>query len=139
MAVRAQTEQDVTAIKQLGEEYFKAANAGDVDRCVATMAPDVVVMAPGRPSIVGVEAVRGLSSNYHATYEVEYRLVYDEIEVAGELAFARSTALGTRKSRSDGRIEMVAWRNLWVLKRQNDGKWKFWRIIFNSAIPPEEK
>ncbi len=137
MAFSAHTAKDVSAIKQLGEEYFKAANAGDVDRCVATMAPDVVVMAPDRPTIVGAEALRALSSNYHATYEVEYRLVYDEIEIAGDLAFARSTALGTRKSRSDGRIEMVAWRNLWVFRRQIDGNWNFWRIIFNSAIPPE--
>jgi hypothetical protein len=28
-------------------------------------------------------------------------------------------------------------KNLWIVKRQADGEWKFWRIMFNSSIPPQ--
>jgi len=128
-------ENDVAEITALGEEYFNATNLGDASRCLATMAPDVVIMPPDRPSIVGRDELHRLPSEYHARFELSYRLVYDEVEVTGDLAFARANVTGTRKSRSDGGVEALQWRNLWVLKRQPDGEWKFWRIIFNSAIP----
>ncbi|HVP51941.1 MAG TPA: DUF4440 domain-containing protein [Terriglobales bacterium] len=133
-AVRT-ADSDVNAIKALGEEYFRAANAGDTDRCIATMARDVIIMPPDRLSISGIDQLRRLSSDYHAAYEVEYKLVYDEVEIAGEIAFVRATATGTRKSRMDGTVERVAWRNLWILRRQPDGTWKFWRIMFNTPTP----
>jgi len=46
------TDDDVKAIKKLGEEFFAGVNAEDLDRRMATMDPDVVIMPPGRPSIV---------------------------------------------------------------------------------------
>ena len=127
---------DVRQIRELGEEYFNATNLGDANRCLATMAPDVVIMPPDRPSIAGREELHRLSSDYHAKFELSYNLVYDEVEVTGDLAFARATVSGTRKSRSDGSVEALQWRNLWVFRRQPGGKWKFWRIMFNSATPP---
>ena len=131
---QATADDDVKAIKKVGEEYFEATNVGDPDRCMATMAPDVIIMPPERPSIVGKEQLRRLSHDYHTTFELKYLLVYDEVEVTGDLGFARATVTGTRTSRSDGRVEKLVWRNLWIVKRQADGKWKFWRIMFNSAI-----
>jgi len=131
---QATTDDDVKAIKKVGEEYFEATNVGDPDRCMATMAPDVIIMPPERPSIVGKEQLRRLSHDYHTTFELKYLLVYDEVEVTGDLGFARATVTGTRTSRSDGSVEKLVWRNLWIVKRQADGKWKFWRIMFNSAV-----
>ena len=126
---------DVRAIKAIGEEYFEATNLGDANRCMATMAPDVVIMPPDRPSIMGKEVLRRLSLDYHSKFKLNYNLVYDEVLVKGDWAFARATANGTRTALSDGSVEKLLWRNLWILKRQADGKWKFWRIIFNSAGP----
>lgn len=131
---QATTDDDVKAIKKVGEEYFEATNVGDPDRCIATMAPDVIIMPPGRPSIFGKEQLRRLSHDYHTTFELKYHLVYDEVEATGDFGFARTTVTGTRTSRSDGSVEKLVWRNLWIVKRQDDGKWKFWRIMFNSAV-----
>jgi ketosteroid isomerase-like protein len=83
MDTNATTDGDVKAIKRLGEEYFAATNAGDPDRCWAVMATDVIIMPPDRPSIVGKGEIRRLSHDYHATYELNYTLVYDEAEMAG--------------------------------------------------------
>ena len=134
----ATTDDDVKAIKKLGNEYFEAANAGNPDRCVATMASDVIIMPPNRASIVGTEQLRRLSHDYHATFELKYELVYDEVETTGDLGFARTTVTGTRTAKSDGSVEKLVWRNLWIVKRQADGKWKFWRIMFNSNNPPSQ-
>jgi ketosteroid isomerase-like protein len=137
MNPQTNSDDDVEAIRALGNEYYAAANVGDVNRCNATMAPDVIVMPPERASIIGIDEVRRASSEYHATHEVSYNLIYDEITVCGDIAVARSTATGTRSLRSDGGIENLLWRNLWVLKRQPDGTWKFWRIMFNRPSPAE--
>jgi len=136
MKPHTRLDDDVTAINALGHEYFEAAGACDVSRCCATMAPDVIVMPPGRPSIIGVDELRQLSADYHSQYEVKYSLAYDEITVVGDVAVARATATGSRVSRSDARVETLLWRNLWILKRQPDGRWKFWRIMFNSPETP---
>jgi uncharacterized protein (TIGR02246 family) len=125
------TNTDVGAIKQLGEEYFAATNAGNAERCIATMAPDIVIMPPDRPTIFGHEQLRALAHDYHATYDLKYSLVFDEVESHGNWGFARVSVGGTRTAKSDGAIEQLSWRNVWIVKKQSDGHWKFWRIIFN--------
>ena len=137
MDTNATTDDDVKAIKKLGEEFFAGVNAEDLDRRMATMDPDVVIMPPGRPSIVGKEEIRRLSHDYSDTYEEKCSLVYDEVETAGHWGFARATVSATRTSKSGGGVEKMTLKNLWIVKRQADGEWKFWRIMFNSAMPPQ--
>ena len=48
MNTNATTADDVNAIKKLGEEFFAGVNAEDLDRRMATMGSDVVIMPPGR-------------------------------------------------------------------------------------------
>jgi uncharacterized protein (TIGR02246 family) len=137
MDTNATTEDDVKAIKKLGEEFFAGVNAEDLDRRMATMDSDVVIMPPGRPSIVGKEEIRRLSQDYAETYEEKCSLVYDEVEAAGHWGFARATVSATRTSKSGGGVEKMSLKNLWIFKRQADGEWKFWRIMFNSTISPQ--
>lgn len=122
---------DEIAIKQLGEEYFAATNAGSAERCIATMAPDVVIMPPERPIIFGHEQLRALAHGYHATYDLSYSLMFDEVETHGDWGFVRATVSENRTAKSDGTIEQLSWRNVWIVRKQSDGHWKFWRIIFN--------
>jgi uncharacterized protein (TIGR02246 family) len=136
MDTNATTDDDVKAIEKLGEEFFAGVNTEDLDRRMATMDPDVVITPPGRPSIVGKEEIRRLSHEYSATYEEKCSLVYDEVETAGHWGFARATVSATRTSKSGGGVEKMSLNNLWIVKRQADGAWKFWRIMFNSSIPP---
>ena len=118
-------------------EFFAGVNAEDLDKRMATMDSDVVIMPPDRPSIVGKEEMRRFSRDYSATYEEKCSLVYDEVETAGHWGFARATVSATRTSRAGGVVEKVSLKNLWIVKRQADGEWKFWRIMFNSTISPQ--
>jgi ketosteroid isomerase-like protein len=127
---------DAEAIKKVGEEFFAGVNAGDLDRRMATMDRDVIIMPPNRPPIVGKEEVRRLSREYAATFEEKCSLAYDEVEVSGHWGYVRATVTGIRRHKSGGGIENLSLKNLWIVKRQPDGDWKFWRIIFNSANPP---
>lgn len=134
--MKATTHDDVEAIRRLGEEFFAAVNAGDLDRRMATMAPDVIIMPPDRPSILGKEDIRRLSQDYHARFEEKCTLAYDEIETAGDWGYVRATVTALRLSKATGGVERVSMKNLWIVKRQADGEWKFWRIMFNYDHPP---
>ena len=138
MDTKATTDDAVKAIKKVGEEFFAGVNAGDLDRRMATMDPDGIIMPPDRPSIVGKEEIRRLSHDYSATFEEQCSLVYDEVETAGDWGFARATVTGTRTSKSSGGVDKVSLKNLWIVKRQADGSWRFWRIMFNSSSPLPE-
>ena len=46
MDTNATTDDDVKAIKKLGEEFFAGVNAGDLDRRMATMDPEVLPFTP---------------------------------------------------------------------------------------------
>ena len=137
MNTNATSDDDVIAIKKLGDEFFAGVNTGDLDRRMSTMAPDAIIMPPDRPSVVGKEEIRRASRNYSTTYEEKCSLIYDEVETAGNWGFARATVTGTRTSKSDGGVEQVSLQNLWILKKQADGTWKFWRIMFNSTVSPQ--
>lgn len=123
--------EDVEAIKKVGEEFFAGTNAGDLDRRMATMSPDAIIMPPDRPCIVGKEEIRRLSRAHQSSFEEKCTLAYEEIEVAGNLGFVRATVIATKMSKAGGGVEKLSLRNLWILKRQSDGDWKFWRIMFN--------
>ncbi len=140
MGTNSTTHDEIEAIKKVGEDFFAGTNAGDLDRRMATMAPDAIIMPPNRPPIVGKEEIRRLSQVYQAMFEEKCILAYDEVEMAGNWGFVRATVNATRTSRSSGGVEKVSLKNLWIVKRQADGKWKFWRIMFNSNNPlPESR
>lgn len=135
MSTSAATDEDMQAIRKLGEEFFAGVAAADLDRRMATMDPDAVIMPPDRPSIVGKEEIRRLSHDYSAVFQEKCSVVYDEVETAGPWGFVRATVTGTRTYKSGGGVENVNLKNLWIVKRQADGQWKFWRIMFNSTPP----
>ena len=133
MNARATANDDLQAIRKLGEEFFSAVAAADLDRRMATMDPDAVIMPPDRPSIVGKEEIRRLSYDYSAVFQEKCSVVYDEVETVGDWGFVRATVTGTRTYKSGGGVENVSLKNLWIVKRQADGQWKFWRIMFNNT------
>jgi len=136
MNAKATTHDDVEAIKRVGEEFYAAVNVGDLDRRMATMAPDAIIMPPDRPAIHGKEEMRRLSQDYQAKFEEKCTLAYDEIETAGNWGYVRATVTATRLSKAGGGVEKFSLKNLWIVKRQADGEWKFWRIMFNYNPPP---
>lgn len=138
MDTKAKINDDVKAIRKVGEEFFAGVNTGDLERRMATMEPDVVIMPPDRPSIVGTEELWRLSRDYAATFDEKCSVAYTEIEIAGDWGFAQATVTGTRTSKADGVVEPVDLKNLWIFKRHAGGEWKFWRIMFNRVSPSPE-
>ena len=126
------TTEDETQIAALLERYETALNASDVDAVVELYAPDGVFMPSSAPTAEGAEQVRATYEFVFSTIKLAIRFSIDEIEVHGDLAFARTGSKGTVKILADGTSAPEENRELFVFEKQG-GEWKIARYIFNKT------
>ena len=113
--------------------------AVDTEKLLALRTDDVVYLAPGRPPLVGKDAVRKYLEEIRqqlANWDmVGFEENWQEVQVAGDFAFQWGT-VNIRAKQEGERRESAAARNVMqVLKRQADGSWKIARAIWNIQAP----
>ena len=123
-------EADVEAIKSLSDEIMKAYNEGDLEALTAIVAEDVVFMPPGKPALIGKEAMR----NWHDfdKISIDVNITVEEVQVLGDWAFMRNIWIGTVTQKEGGEKFELNNKSLILLRRQTDGTWKLSHTIFNS-------
>ena len=135
---------DESALRNLDDQWSKAAGAKDVDKTVSYYAGDAIVMPPNSPMATGKEPIRaiwkgmlgapGFSGGWKST-KVEVARSGDLGYVVGTYEFTENDAAG--KPMTDRGKYVEVW------KKQADGNWKCVADIFNSdlplAAPPEKK
>jgi len=123
-------EADVEAIKSLSDEIMKAYNEGDLEVLMAIVAKDVVFMPPGKPALIGKEAIR----NWHDFDKISFdvNITVEEVQVLGDWAFMRDIWIGTVTQKEGGEKFELNNKSLILLRRQTDGTWKLSHTIFNS-------
>jgi ketosteroid isomerase-like protein len=95
---------------------------------------DVVVLAPGRPDIVGKAAWREvLASSLPEEGDMKLRFDTEELSIDGNLAYERGTYL-VEITTGDGLMQIEG-RHIHIFLRQRDGSWKGWRLMENSSDP----
>jgi uncharacterized protein (TIGR02246 family) len=102
---------------------------GDVAKLISLVTADVLVKAPGSPPILGINALeQALTAFLEGHSEtVEYEVA--EVEVSGQLAFARISESARILSRSGSKASSVKGMHLTILRRQPDGEWLLARDI----------
>ena len=125
-------ERDRAAIRQLGQDWVDAVHHGDVDRLLDLVTDDVVFLPHNAPSIVGRAAVEQSYRAVFAAFEVEQTFAPEEIQVGGDWAFVRGTDAIELKPRAGGDPIVVRGRGISILRRVEDGSWKFARGITNT-------
>ena len=126
---------DRAAIQQLGQDWVEAVHHGDVDRLLDLVTDDAVFMPHNAPSIVGRVAVEQAYRAVFAAFEVDQTFAPEEIQVGGGWAFVRGTDAIEMKPRAGGDPVVVRGRGISILRRVEDGSWKFARGITNTASP----
>jgi uncharacterized protein (TIGR02246 family) len=131
------SEADVAAITAVFAEFDAAMAAGDQDRMLALYADDVVAMPPDMPPHVGVEALRASMEGYFDQYTFELTSQVEEVQVAGDIAFAVVSWSDAVTPKAGG--EVVRSQGMWlvVLQRQADGSWKSWREMYSTYEPAD--
>ncbi len=126
------TNHDQAQIALLLDRYETALNASDVDAVLELYAPDGVFMPSSGPTAEGADQVRATYEFVFSTIQLAIRFSIDEIEVYGDLAFARTGSKGTVRILADGTSAPEANRELFVLEKHR-GEWKIARYMFNKS------
>jgi ketosteroid isomerase-like protein len=125
---------DAAVIRELLETIAADFNARRYDDMLGHYQDDVVVLAPGRPDIVGKAAWREvLASSLPEEGDMKLRFDTEELSIDGNLAYERGTYL-VEITTGDGLMQIEG-RHIHIFLRQRDGSWKGWRLMENSSDP----
>ena len=124
--------EDQTQIAALLDRYETALNASDVDAVLELYAPDGVFMPSSAPTAEGADQVRASYEFVFSTIQLAIGFSIDEIEVHGDLAFARTGSTGTVRILADGTSAPEENRELFIFEKQR-GEWKIARYMFNKT------
>ena len=134
----AQEEADIQAIHRMYEQWDEAANADDDVANVLRVTDDIIWMESNRPAIVGkdalLEAFQSSSEDY--SYQ-DMKTVVEEIRLAGDWAYVRSSYSATMVPKDGGDPSPQIGKIVDILERQSDGSWKMARDMYNSDLPLE--
>lgn len=122
------------AIEALLNAYETALNASDTKAILLLYAEDGVFMPSEAPSSIGLAAIKGAYDFVFSQIKLNIQFFIDEIEIHGDLAFARTISRGTTDVLAAGINVPEENRELFILKKEA-GSWKIARYIFNKMKP----
>ena len=128
---------DEQAIRKLTEDWLAAVRAKDIPRLAGMVTDDAVFLPPGFPPIRGKQAVKTMYETFFPQFSsVEQTVSLEEVQVAGDWAFAWGTEQFTLVPRAGGAPIEMQGKGMSILSRQPDDSWKFARGINNSLPKP---
>ena len=125
-------ENEKTAIEQLLFSYRDALNASDTGKVLPLYTANGVFMPSNAPTAVGQDQVKDAYDFVFKNIQLKIEFFIDEIEVHGDLAFARTTSKGTTLIHATGQTVPEGNRELFVLQKDK-GQWKISRYMFNKV------
>ena len=128
-----------SAIRAVMASYNDALNRGSTDAALMLYAEDGVFMAPYSQSAVGKEAVR---KAYDAVFsELKFDVKFSIAELvmmAPNWAYVRTSSAGTTGRASTGKTTAEANQELFIFRKDGDGKWRIARYSFSPTNPPTD-
>jgi len=126
---------DIKAVRALLDQHIAAMNSSDAAAVAATYADDGIEMPPNEPPAEGRQAIQARLEAVIKGNAVKLEAMPLEAQVAGDWAYGRGnyTTSVTPKS---GKPMVESGKYLSIARRQPDGSWKSYRLIWNSNNPP---
>jgi uncharacterized protein (TIGR02246 family) len=121
------TEQE-SAIDALFAEWRAAFQRKDVDGVMALLTKDYLLWAAGNEAM-GSEQLKPRLAAALATFDVEPSYEREERVVSGDLAFERGWDVQHITPRNGGAAITQRQRVFMILRREQDGRWRFARGI----------
>jgi uncharacterized protein (TIGR02246 family) len=117
--------------------YNSALNASDTNAVMPLYADDGVFMPAFSPSAVGVEAVRKAYDAVFAAIKLTVKFDIAEIvELSQNWVFARTNSAGTTLNHATGATTAEGNQELFIFRKDGDGKFKIARYSFSPTKPP---
>ncbi len=121
------------ALRDLDEQWSKAAGAKDVDKTVSFYSDDAVVMPPNAASATTKEAIRALWKDLLTDTKISWKTKKVEVAQSGDLACLSGTYEVTLNDPS-GKSVNDRGKYVEVWEKQADGTWKCGVDIWNSDL-----
>jgi uncharacterized protein (TIGR02246 family) len=133
----SQSSDDKAAITAVMAEYNDALNASSVEQSLALYAEDGVFMPPFSGSAVGKAAVREAYAKVFETITLHVKFTIAEIVLMSPTwAFVRTNSAGTNKVNATGKVSAEGNQELFVFRKDGDGRWRIARYSFSPTSPP---
>jgi uncharacterized protein (TIGR02246 family) len=126
---------DEGAIRELIETWLSATRAGDVERVLELMTPDVVFLVPGQPAMAGRAAFEKGLRGMLASHAIDSSSEIEEIAVSGDMAYSRTRLSVTVTSKHGGTPLQRSGHTLSILRKGEDGRWRLARDANLLAAP----
>lgn len=134
------SDEDVAAIRALGQSYARTNLAKDADGVAALYSSGAVEMPPNQPARVGNAAIRNAYAAFFGlgVEASEFTLTAVEIQGEGDLAYDRGTWTWT--GIPPGMTDQITdtGKYLGIARRQQDGTWLWTQMIWNSDLMPQQ-
>ena len=111
--------------------YEKELNAGGTAAIVGLYTADGIFMPSGAPTATGSAELQAAYAAVFAAIKLQVVFTIDELEVHGDVAFARTTSRGQVTILANGHTQAEENRELFILRREN-GRWLIARYLFNQ-------
>jgi ketosteroid isomerase-like protein len=127
--------EDEAAIAEFNGRYLKAINDGDIATLASLTTEEHIMIAPGRPPIVGKAANDAANGRAFQQFEIDETWTPVETVVSGNLAYQRGTFTVAATPKAGGTARNTKGTFLRIYERQLDGSWRMTRDMFNSEQP----
>ena len=125
---------DVTAIKAQLDQYTAAFNSNDAAAAAAYFADEAIMMGPNQAAVEGKQAIQAAYDSLFKESAAKGAFTSIEVQVVGDWAYQRGNYAQTVTPKSGKPIEDSG-KFLEILKRQSDGSWKSYRLVWNTNNP----
>ena len=137
VGVKPLSDEDVAAIKALGNAIDELGLAGDWDAFVNMFTDDLLMMPPNAPAIKGRSTYLTWIKSMSITM-TESNFEFNEINGYGDLAYATATYTETFSIAGVEEPIYDEGKILTILRKQPDGSWLFSRWMWASDLPLPE-
>jgi uncharacterized protein (TIGR02246 family) len=128
-------EADISAIKEMLNQYAVGCNTGDLDLWISLWADDGVQMPPGAPTRIGKEQIRAAMKPAFDQMNLEIAIQgIQDAKIYGGSGLTRCTYTLTMTPKAGGETinAMPDGKALTLYEKQSDGSWKIVYDCFNS-------
>jgi uncharacterized protein (TIGR02246 family) len=125
------------AVAEALAAYNDALNSSDTSAVMPLYLEDGVFMPPYSSSAVGTEQLRKAYDSVFAAIKLTVKFnIVEIIEMSPEWVFARTNSAGTTLNHATGKASAEANQELFIFRKDGDGKFKIARYSFSTTNPP---
>lgn len=112
--------------------------AGDIDSAMQAFTNDAIIFGDDNADIIGFDAIRAAYDGMMTAFDVQLSFDTREVAIFGDTAYEQGLFTLKLTDKASGEVASdTTSRHVHILKRQDDGAWKTWRMITNTAAPAE--